>query len=53
MRGSCSRGHEDKPVNGVCPECKRLAQERNFEKEPPPKELELDTRELDDILKSK
>lgn len=23
----CSRGHKDKPVGGVCPTCKRIAEE--------------------------
>ncbi len=50
---SCSRGHFIPPVDGVCPECKRIAEERNFEKEPPREELELDNRDLQDILKVK
>ena len=49
----CSRGHKDQPENGVCPSCKRLAEERNFEKEPPPEELELDKRDLKDIIETK
>ncbi len=23
----CSRGHHDRPVNGVCPSCKRISEE--------------------------
>ena len=27
----CSRGHHDKPRNGVCPACKRIAEEEHEE----------------------
>lgn len=49
----CSRGHHELPVSGVCPSCKRDAEERQHEKEPSPKEMSLDTTNPTSTIKVK